>query len=522
MFLKRKRCGKIKGRGCADGRKQREFISKEEASSPTVSTHALMATCLIDAIEGRNVATADIPGAFLQATMDEDVWIKFEGAMVDVLLEIDPERYGPCVCTYNGRRYLYAKAVKAIYGAMRSALLFYQLFSGQLKEWDFKINEYDACTMNKMVNGSQLTIVWHVDDCKISHRDEEVVTDLLEKLEGRFGKETPIAITRGRIHDYLGMTIDYSIKSKVKFYMFDYIEQILGEVDSDLMKGSGVTPAGKHLFQTHEDGAKLNKKEADAFHRNVARLLFLSKRARPDIQTAVAFLCTRVQSPDVHDNLKLGRVMRYLRETIFLPLILGWDGTGNIYWSVDASFAVHNDMKSHTGAVMTLGVGALLSSSTKQKLNTTSSTEAELVDVSDNMPFNIWAAHFFKAQGRSYTEYESGKYEIGKRNILFQDNESCIKLAKNGKASSSRRTRHIHIRYFHITDRVKNNEIEIHYCPTEKVLSDFFTKPLQGALFKKFRDNILGITDEEYRQYKEDYYNAKKSKSSVTFSNNNG
>ena len=517
MFLKRKRCGKIKGRGCADGRKQREFISKEEASSPTVSTHALMATCLIDAIEGRNVATADIPGAFLQATMDEDVWIKFEGAMVDVLLEIDPERYGPCVCTYNGRRYLYAKAIKAIYGAMRSALLFYQLFSGQLKEWDFKINEYDACTMNKMVNGSQLTIVWHVDDCKISHRDEEVVTDLLEQLEGRFGKETPIAITRGRIHDYLGMTIDYSIKSKVKFYMFDYIEQILGEVDSDLMKGSGVTPAGKHLFQTHEDGAKLNKKEADAFHRNVARLLFLSKRARPDIQTAVAFLCTRVQSPDVHDNLKLGRVMRYLRETIFLPLILGWDGTGNIYWSVDASFAVHNDMKSHTGAVMTLGVGALLSSSTKQKLNTTSSTEAELVGVSDSMPFNIWAAHFFEAQGRSYKEYK-----IGKRNILFQDNESCIKLAKNGKASSSRRTRHIHIRYFFITDRVKSNEVEIHYCPTKEMLSDFFTKPLQGALFKKFRDNILGITDEEYRQCKEDYYNAKKSKSSVTFSNNNG
>ena len=86
MFLKRKRCGKIKGRGCADGRKQREFISREEASSPTVLTHALMATCLIDAIEGRGVATADIPGAFLQATMDDDVYIKFEGKMVEVLM----------------------------------------------------------------------------------------------------------------------------------------------------------------------------------------------------------------------------------------------------------------------------------------------------------------------------------------------------------------------------------------------------------------------------------------------------
>ena len=496
------------------GEKKREFISKEEASSPTVSTHALMATCLIDAIECRDVATADIPGAFLQADMDEDVWVKFEGEMVDILVKLDPERYGPCVCYHKGRKFLYAKAVKAIYGAMRSALLFYQLFAGQLVDWGFEPNEYDACTMNKMVNGSQLTIVWHVDDCKISHKDASVVTDTLDKLGKKFGKETPISVTRGPIHDYLGMTIDYSVKGKVKFYMFDYIEQVLSEVDSTLMVGSSKTPAGAQLFSVSDDGIKLNRKEADAFHRNVARLLFLSKRARPDLQTAVAFLCTRVQSPDVDDNKKLGRVMRYLRETIFLPLVLGWDETGNIYWSVDASFAVHKDMKSHTGAVMSLGTGALIAMSTKQKLNTTSSTEAELVGVSDSMPFNMWATYFFKAQGRGIADYK-----IGKRNVLYQDNESCIKLANNGKASSSRRTGHIHIRYFFVTDRVKNKEIEIHYCPTKEMLGDFFTKPLQGALFIKFRNSILGISEEEYRQYKEDYYKAKEIKQSATSSN---
>ena len=154
MFLKRKRCGKIKARGCADGRRQREFISKEEASSPTVSTHALMATCLVDAIEGRYVATADIPGAFLQAKMDDDVWIKFEGDMVDVLVSINKGLYGPCVCHHKGKTYLYAKANKAIYGCLKSALLFYQLFSGELKKWGFKQNPYDACTFNKLVKGS--------------------------------------------------------------------------------------------------------------------------------------------------------------------------------------------------------------------------------------------------------------------------------------------------------------------------------------------------------------------------------
>jgi len=147
-----------------------------------------MATCLIDAIEGWNVAMADIPGAFLQATLDDDVWIKFENEMADVLVELDPERYKLCVFYHNGRKFLYAKAINAIYGAMKSALLFYHLFSGQLTDWGFKKNNYDACTVNSMVIGSRLTIVWHVDDCKIFHIDEKVVTDILTKLEVKFGE----------------------------------------------------------------------------------------------------------------------------------------------------------------------------------------------------------------------------------------------------------------------------------------------------------------------------------------------
>ena len=212
MFLKQKRCGKIKARGCADGRKQREFISKEEASSPTVATHALMSTCLIDAIEGRYVATANIPGAFLQADMDEDVWIKFELEMVDILVSIDKDLYGPCVCHYKNKLFLYAKAKKAIYRCLRSALLFYQIFTRELNQWGFKMNPYDSCTFNKMVMGSQLTIMFHVDDCKISPLKESVIESLLEKVSNRFGNETPQSVTRGAVHDYLGLTIDYSVK----------------------------------------------------------------------------------------------------------------------------------------------------------------------------------------------------------------------------------------------------------------------------------------------------------------------
>ena len=102
MFLKRKRSETVKARGCADGRPQREFITKLQSSSPTVRTHALFLGCVVDAIEERHVLTVDIPGAFLQACWPEDMpdcYLKFDGIMVDMLCQIDPSfkkyiRYG--------------------------------------------------------------------------------------------------------------------------------------------------------------------------------------------------------------------------------------------------------------------------------------------------------------------------------------------------------------------------------------------------------------------------------------------
>ena len=149
-------------------------------------------------------------------------------------------------------------------------------------------------------------------------------------------------------------------------------------------------------------------------------MLFLSNRATPDLQTDVVFLCTQVQHPNIDNAKKLGQLMWHLQESIFLPLVLGWDGTSNIYWRVGASFGVHKDTKSHTGGVMLLGTGALIAMSTKQKLNTTSFTEAELVGVSNSMSFYMGLKYFFKAQGQ---ELGTGNVVIKKMNVLYQDNE---------------------------------------------------------------------------------------------------
>ncbi|KAI2506453.1 Reverse transcriptase (RNA-dependent DNA polymerase) [Fragilaria crotonensis] len=130
---------------------------------------------------------------------------------------------------------------------------------------------------------------------------------------------------------------------------------------------------------------------------------------------------------------------------------------------------------------MSFGRGGILCKSSKQKLNTKSSTEAEFVGASDYLPNTIWVKNFLEAQG----------YKI-EENVFEQDNESAIRLEKNGRMSAGPKSRHINIRYFWMKDRIKSEGIEVRHCPTLQMVGDFFTKPLQGALFKKFRDVIMG------------------------------
>jgi hypothetical protein len=151
-------------------------------------------------------------------------------------------------------------------------------------------------------------------------------------LSEEFGKEAPLTVTRGKVHDYLGMQLNFSEQKKVKVSMFDYIDSMLKELPDD-MDGEALTPAGNHLFQVNEsDPECLSTELADLFHHYTAKLLFLCKRARPDIQLAVAFLTTRVKAPDTDDYKKLGRVMKYLRATKDMPLTLEADDTQIIKW----------------------------------------------------------------------------------------------------------------------------------------------------------------------------------------------
>jgi hypothetical protein len=131
----------------------------------------------------------------------------------------------------------------------------------------------------------------------------------------------------------------------------------------------------------------------------------------------------------------------------------------------------------------------------KQKLNTRSSTETELVAFDDDgMPQHLWALYFTKHQGR----FLNG-------NISYQDNTSTIRMEKNGKMSTGKMTKHINIRYFFCTDRIKKGILSVEDCPTLDMIADYFTKSLQSSLFRKLRDLILGIVPADFKKHKKRY-----------------
>ena len=141
-LIKEKRDGSLKGRSCANGAKQRRFLKGDEVySSPTVSNESLLTTSVIDAVERRDVATADVPGAYLHAEFPKDkkIILRLTGIFVDIMCRANPE-YLKYVAMEKGKKVLYFRVLRALYGCLESALLWYNLYSTTLVKHGFKLN----------------------------------------------------------------------------------------------------------------------------------------------------------------------------------------------------------------------------------------------------------------------------------------------------------------------------------------------------------------------------------------------
>ena len=138
-----------------------------------------------------------------------------------------------------------------------------------------------------------------------------MISDIITNLNKEYVKEEPLTVTKGLVHEYLGMPINYIKQLKAQISTLKYICKILDEAPK-IFNSTYVTPEENHLFEVNKKGNKLDENEREISHHFVEKVLFLTNRARQDIKNTVLFLCTRVKSPDQDNWKKLGRMIRYL------------------------------------------------------------------------------------------------------------------------------------------------------------------------------------------------------------------
>ena len=198
--------------------------------------------------------------------------------MVEILCKVNP-KYIPFVSSKNGQKTLYLQLLRALYGYIHSALLWYELFLGTLQNIGFKLNLYDRCVANKTINGKQCTIAWYVDNNKRSHVDPKIVDGIINKIEEKFGKMT---VTRGKKHTFVIMDIEFATDKCVKILMHPYLREAITEFGEDVACGAS-SPARNDLVRINPNAEPLTKTKCETLHSIAAKLLFVSKRACLDL-----------------------------------------------------------------------------------------------------------------------------------------------------------------------------------------------------------------------------------------------
>ncbi len=202
---------------------------------------------MIEAHKEHNIACFYIPGAFLHANLDKDITMILKGRLAELIVKVAPNLYRKYISVDRRRTaILYVKMQKAIYGLLRSTLLFYNKLVADLEGDGFVINPYEPCVANKMVNGKLMTVCrWHVDDLKVLHVNPGKITIFGEWLNATYG--VTVTTHRGKMHDYIGMIFDYSKKGKVMIKMIEYIKNIITNFPEEIT-AIRTSLAADHLF----------------------------------------------------------------------------------------------------------------------------------------------------------------------------------------------------------------------------------------------------------------------------------
>ena len=472
MFFKEKffangEFDKLKARLVAGGHMQDKTLY-DDLSSPTVNLPSIFILATLAARNGEHVMTVDVTGAYLNATMESEVHMRLEPLLASMLVKCDA-KYKEFV---NEDGSIVVKLKKALYGLVESAKLWYNHLKTTLEGIGYSSLDTDDCVfVNK--NGTKIGL--HVDDLLVTSSNKESLTELSNELKRVYKN---ITVHEGPILSYLGMEFDFSVPGQVTITQAGFVKEIVAFYN---VQGKSILPHDSDLFNIDGTSKLLDANGQKELRSATAKILYLSKRTYPDLLPLTSHLTTRAEKYTEQDEEKMRKGLRYLSKFPNNGITLKAEGDSiEVHAYVDASHGIHADGKSHTGCVITLGQGGVYTKSHKQKIVSKSSTEAELIALSDSLSMILWTQQFLRDLG----------VEVGPVTV-HEDNTSTISLAKKGKSTTDM-TKHIKVRHYLIKQHIDNGDVELVHEGTDSMWADLLTKALMGSPFWRHLSKVTG------------------------------
>ena len=429
----------------------------DDIASPTAKQEIIMLLFGLASYEDMKVSVLDVPSAFLHTTLPEAQRIpmligKFE---TEIIIKLRPEwaKY----VRENGELLVLVKG--GLYGLPQSPRLWFDALSTAILELGYKQCTMDPCVFIKLINDKEKSYIsLHVDDLGHFYTHDYFQNELVEMITQKFSAPT---FKTGDEGVYLGLEYKFNrTKKSVTIGMKKYIDKLLTEFN--IQKGSKTCCSQNFMTPSDDDPI-----DAKVFAGAVMSLYYLASRIRRDLLFAVTVMSTRIHCCNKSDEKKLTKIFRYLFETRDREIMFKLDGT-DLKFYIDASYAIHPNARSHTGLVVSLGKkygGPFFARSTVQKLVTLSSYEAELNGVHQNVYWFHLYRNVMSELGYPQTE----------PSVLYQDNQATI-LTLNRGNSFKGRSKHIDVRFYYLTDLIREKVIRVEYLPTEEMIADPLTK----------------------------------------------
>jgi hypothetical protein len=459
---------KMKGRLVASGNEvdRSVFTSQAETAAPTLKFEGLMVLLSAASYHNAIMGTIDYPGAFLNATLEREQYMFLGKDSSSALCSVKPES----VSFLRKDGTMMVKVKRALYGLPESGKRWYDCLSSFLVESGYCQSKTDNCIYYKVSGHEKIMFGLHVDDKFYVSTSQALVDEFVDCLQARFGN---ITHNSGDVLSFLGLRIRKDpTTAEIEIDQPLYIADLTQDIP---LLNLPTSPTTREILDRENLGSSVDKKD---FLSRVMKLMYLATKTRPDILFAVSTLASRSSDPRESDLRHLNRVYLYLRGTTDFKVRLKCKDM-NLSASVDASFGIHRDNKSHSGMSLFVAGCPIFSRSTKQKTVATSSMHAEVLALYDSVPYIIWLRDLLGELG----------YRQDRPTVVEQDNKSALTVYGQGWSKSDR-TRHISIKYSFITEQIGEGVIQPVYVPTEQMRADALTKPVTG---NKFVDSFRSV-----------------------------